>query len=225
MRLHEVSDAIARPAMRRSRSFPTDLSVRRIVAWCLNMIPRRLQSIFAALFFSWAASLNSAELQTGGVHRLTFRDVDGNDLSTADGHITIVTVVTRQNEQQAHTVADQVPGRYVGNPKYRYVTLVNFQRKLVRPLHGLTQTIIRRRLDAEAKELEAQYDAKQLTHDPRKDLYVVADFDGTAMAQLGLSPESNDVAVFVFNAGGKLVGRWAGVPPENAVAKAIAAAE
>lgn len=189
------------------------------------MIARHLQFIFAALLLGTAASLAAAELQTGSAHRLTFRDVDGRDLSTFDGHVTIVTVVTRQNEEQAQTIADQVPDRYLGNPKYRYITLVNFQRKLVGPFRGLTQAVIRRRLDAEAKKLKPEYEAKKLTRDPRKDVYVVADFDGAAVAQLALEPATRDVAVFVFNGAGKLVGRWTGVPPEGAIAKAIAAAE
>lgn len=211
--------------MSRSRRPGKDLSAQHIVATCLIMIARRLQFIFAALFFGWARWVSSAELQIGSAHRLSFRDVDGNDLSSADGHVTIVTVVTRQNEAQAHAVADQVPDRCIGNPKYRYVTLVNFQRKLLPPVRGLTRGIIRRRLDAEALEMRPQYEEKRITRDPRRDMYVIADFDGTAVARLGLAPESNDVVVFVFNGQGKLIERWTGVPPANALPKAIAAAE
>ncbi len=189
------------------------------------MIPRSLQSFFLPLLLTIAPLTSSAELQTRGSHRLTFHDVDGNNLSTADGHVTVITVVTRQNETKARAIADQVPDRCLGDPRYRYVTLVNFQRKLARPLHGLTQGIIRRRLDAEAKELKPQYDAKHLTRDPRKDVYVVADFDGAAVTQLELAPESNEVAVFVFSGAGKLVGHWIGIPGGNALAKAISQAE
>ena len=223
MRLHEVREMNATVTL--SRNFPGDLSVQRIVASCLNMIARRLQFISAALLLGAVASVSSADLQTGTVYRLKFRDVDGNDLGTADGHVTILTVVTRQNEEKAHVVAAQVPDRCVGDPKYRYVTLVNFQRKLARPLRGLTQTIIRRRLEAEAVKLKPDYNAKKLARDPRKDLYVVADFDGGAVAQLGLAPEATEVAVFVFNGAGKLVERWTGTPPDAALARAIAAAE
>jgi hypothetical protein len=54
---------------------------------------------------------------------------------------------------------------------------------------------------------------------------VVADFDGAAVSRLGMAPESNDVEVFVFSGAGKLVQRWTGVPPEDALAKAVATAE
>lgn len=189
------------------------------------MFVRPLQLILLIALGFTAPTANAAPLQIGSVARLTFRDVDGNTLSTADGHVTILTVVTRQNEEQAHAVADQVPDRYVGNAKYRYVTLVNFQRKLAGPIQGLTRVVIRQRLDAEANRLRPEYQAKKIVHDPRKDMFVVADFDGSAVSQLGLLPDSNEVAVFVFNGRGKLIQRWTGVPPNEALPKTIAAAE
>jgi MoaA/NifB/PqqE/SkfB family radical SAM enzyme len=184
-----------------------------------------LQIFSVALLILGAVGARGADLQRGQTYAFSLRDVDGNDLSTADGHVTIITVVTRQNEEGAHAVADLVPDRCVGDPKYRYITLVNFQRKLAGPLQGLTRAIIRNRLDAEAKALKPQYDAKKITRDPRRDVYVVADFDGAAVARVGLTPETNSVAVFVFNGGGALVNRWTGVPQGNALPDAIAAAE
>lgn len=186
---------------------------------------RALQIIFAILFCSVVLAAEPAALRIGQSYRFSLRDVDGNDLSTSDGHVTIITVVTRQNEDEAHAVADMVPDRCLGNPKYRYVTLVNFQRKLAGPFQGLTRAIIRNRLDAEAKQVQPQYLAKGITRDPRRDVYVIADFDGSAVAYLGLAPETNHVAVFVFNGAGKLINRWDGVPPAKALPDAIAAAE
>lgn len=177
------------------------------------------------LLLASGASAQTSSLQAGRTYSFSLSDVDGNDLATADGHVTIVTVVTRDKEEQAQAVADRVPDRYVGDPKYRYVTLVNFQRKLAGPFQGLTRAIIRNRLDAEAGKLKGQYAAKKLARDPRRDLFVIADFDGSAMAHLGLALESNNVAVFVFDGRGKLVRSWNGVPPGNSLADAIAAAE
>ncbi len=185
------------------------------------MITRSLQLFSVALLF--AALAESSELKTGGVVALTFEDVDGNELSTADGHITVITVVTRANEDKAHAVADHVPDRCIGDAKYRYITLVNFQGKLPGLLQGVTRGVIRGRLDAEAKDLKPQYEAKHITRDPRRDVHVIADFDGKAVTQLGLSPES-DVEVFVFNGEGKLVQHWTDVPPDNSLGKAIAMA-
>lgn len=188
------------------------------------MIARSLQLFCAVLFCSATSVSQSAELKTGSVATLTFQDVDGNELSTADGHVTIITVVTQSNGEQARAVADQVPDRYVGDARYLYVTLVNFQRKLWGPLQGITRSVIRKRLDGEAKEVKPQYDAKHLTRDPRTDMHVIADFDGKAVTQLGLSPESNEISVLVFDGQGKVVHRWNGIPQEDSLGKAIAAA-
>ena len=186
---------------------------------------RSLQFFFIALLLALPSAIEAAALQPGETHRLTFRDVDGNDLSTADGHVTIIVVVTRRNEEQARQISKLVPEHCIGDPKYRYITLVNFQKGLVGPVQGITRAIIRNRLDAEAKALQPRYAAKNITRDPRRDVYVVADFDGAAVSRLGMTPESNDVAVFVFNGAGKLVQRWTGVPPADTLSKAVAAAE
>ena len=191
----------------------------------LKTMVRHLQFFFVALLFAASPEIAVAALQPGETHRLTFRDVDGNDLSTDDGHVTIIAVVTRRSEEKARQISQLVPEHCIGDPKYRYITLVNFQKGLARPLQGITRAVIRNRLDSEAKALQPRYAAKKITRDARRDVYVVADFDGAAVTQLGMSPDSNDVAVFVFSGTGKLVGRWVDVPPEAPFVSAIAAAE
>lgn len=181
----------------------------------------RLLLIFVILCAA-ALCLPAAELATGSIHAFTFEDVDGGTISTTDGHVTIITVVTRQNETKARQVADLVPDRYVGVPKYRYVTLVNFQRNLAGPFQGLTRAIIRNRLDAEAKTLRPDYAKKHLSRDPRNDLHVIADFDGSAVTRLGLPVAGNQVAVFLFGGKGKLLARWNEVPPGDALPNALA---
>ena len=188
------------------------------------MIATLLQRFSIGLLATLALNAAAAELKPGGVARLVFHDVDTNTHSTADGHVTIITVVTRQDEAKAQAVADHVPDRYVGDSKFRYLTVVNFQRKLAYPFRGLTRAIIRNRLDAEATRLRPEYAAKKIPRDPRRDTLVVADFDGTNVTQLGLAPESDGIAVFVFNGQGKLIARWTDVPSSEALAKAISAA-
>ena len=186
---------------------------------------RRLQRFFLALLLALAANTGSGALQPGQTYSLTFRDVDGNALSTSDGHVSIVAIVTRRSEGKARAISERVPEHCVGDPRYRYITLVNFQRGLARPLQGLTRAVIRGRLDSEAKRLQPKYDARKIKREARRDLYVVADFDGSAVSQLGLSAALNEVAVFVFNGSGRLVQRWTDVPPGDALARAIAQAE
>ena len=189
------------------------------------MIAFRLQCFFVAFLVASVVAVRSEELRPGSIHRLVFQDVDGNALSTSDGHVTIINVTTRQKEKEARRVAELVPDRCIGDPKFRYVTLVNFQRKIARPFHGLTRKIIRGRLDQEAEKLMDDYAAKRLTRDPRRDIFVVADFESKASTQLGLSPNSDDLAIFVFDGEGKLVNRWTGLPPGDSLSTAIAAAE
>ncbi len=188
------------------------------------MIVRTLQRISTALLsLIFLAAANP--VQTGSTARLVFHDVDGNELSTANGHVTIITVIARQNEAKAQAVADHVPDRYLGDRHYRYVTMVNFQHKLLSALQGLTKAIIRNRLNAEADRLRPEYTSKKIDHDPRQDMFVVADFDGSAVTQLGLTPEFDGLAVFVFNGHGKVIAHWNEVPSEDMLAKAISAAE
>jgi hypothetical protein len=188
------------------------------------MFARCLQILSLALLCTSASGAAAAPLQPGGVYDLSFRDVDGEDLATADGHVTIITVTARAGEQRARAVAQLVPERYIGDPKYRYITLVDFEGKVPSAVRGITRAVIRRRLDAEARLLKPRYDAKKLTRDPRKDVYVVADFDGNAVAKLGLLPGSADVKVFIFDSRGKLVARWDGMPPEPAFVQALSRA-
>jgi len=188
------------------------------------MITRSLQLFSVVLLLAAAGFVEASGSKTGTMAPLTFEDVDGNELSTAAGYVTIITVVTRATGDQARTVARQVPERFVGDPRYRYITLVNFQGKLPGALHAVTRGVIRGKLDAEAKERKPQYEAKNLARDPRRDIHVIADFDGKAVTQLGLSPDSSDVQVFVFNGEGKIDRHWTDVPPQNSLGKALAAA-
>ncbi len=183
------------------------------------MIAHRLQYFFIAVFL--AASAPASQLRPGNSYQLTFTDVDQRQLSTADGHVTIITVVTKPDEQKAQTVGDSVPHVYLGDPKYRLITLVNFQQKLFPAFRGMISTIIRHRLNAEAKELQKNYSAKHLTRDARRDIFVVADFDGKAVSQLDIAPTSGTFAVFVFDGRGRLVKRWQGVPAADALTAAL----
>jgi hypothetical protein len=167
------------------------------------------------------ATAPANELHLGNVYPLTLNDVDRHQLSTSDGHVTIVTVVTRQDEQKAQQVGDRVPHVYLGDPKFRLITIVNFQRSIFLPFQGITMAIIRSRMDAEAKDLEKVYVAKHLTRNPRLDIFVVADFDGKAVSQLGIVPSSSEFAVFVFDGGGRLVRRWSDVPSVEALSAAL----
>ena len=186
----------------------------------LRAILRRPQYFFLMATLA-ATTAQAAELRAGNNYPLTFTDVDRHQLPTADGHVTIITVLTRRDEEKAQAVGDRVPHQYYGDPKFRLITLVNFQQKIFPPFRGITSAIIRYRLDAEAKELQKVYTERKLKRNPRDDIFVVADFDGKAVSQLGIAPASSDFAVFVFDGHGRLVRRWSDVPSTEALAQAI----
>ncbi len=187
----------------------------------LRVFVRQFQYFFLAALTAAVPVARATELRLGDIYPLTFTDVDRHQLSTSDGQITIITVVTRKDEQKAHQVGDRVPHVYLGNPRFRLISIVNFQRSIFLPLQGMIMAIVRNRMDAEAKELQKVYAARHLTRNPRSDIFVVADFDGKAVSQLGIAPSSSEFAVFVFNGRGRLVRRWNDVPSAEALAAAL----
>jgi hypothetical protein len=183
---------------------------------------RPLQYFFlAALVVAAIPAVRAVELRLGNAYRLTFTDVDQHQLSISDGHVTIITVVTRKDEQKAQMVGDRFPRVYLGDPRYRLIMVVNFQQKIFPPFRGIVAAIIRHRLDVEAKELQQVYTAKHLNRNPRYDIFVAADFDGKIVSQFGVVPISAEFAVFAFDGRGRLIRRWNDVPSADALTAAI----
>jgi hypothetical protein len=181
----------------------------------------RMRQYFFLIATLASATLQAAEMRVGNNYQLTFTDVDRHQLSTSDGHVTIITVLTRKDEEKAQAVGDGVPHQYYGDPKFRLITLVNFQQGIFVPFRGMISAIIRHRLDVEAKELQKVYSERRLTRNPRDDIFVVADYDGKAVSQLGIAPTSSEFAVFIFDGRGRLVRRWNDVPSAEALADAL----
>jgi len=172
-----------------------------------------------------SAEAETRPVATGETLHLVFTDVDGNQLSTADGHITIITVTTRQGEEKARALGDRVPDVYIGDVRYRLITVINFQGKIHSPFRTLTAALVRHRLNQEAKRIRPRYSASHHTRDPRRDLFAVADFDGTTVSQLGIPSSSAEFAAFLFDGEGRLLRRWSEVPAQSQLAEALAAAK
>ncbi len=160
-------------------------------------------------------------MAVGGNYTLNLIDVDSNKLSTADGHITVIVVTTSADFEKARLVGDRVPEFCLGDPAYRMVTIVNFQKRRSAPMRLFFAAVMRRRLDAEAKRLQPRYAAKKLARDPRRDVYAVADFDGTIVSRLGMSFESGVLRVFVFGRSGELLQQWNDVPSAADLASVV----
>lgn len=186
----------------------------------LRAIFRGSQCFFLLLILGVATSW-AVQLHPGNVYPLTFTDVDRHQLSTADGHVTIVSVVTRRDEAKADSVGERMSKITFGDPKVRLINLVNFQQSIFSPLRGMVLAMIRNRLDQEAKEVQKKYAELHINRNARDDIFVVADFDGKAVSQLGIAPTSSEFTVFIFDGKGRLVRKWSDVPPPEQLGQAI----
>jgi hypothetical protein len=160
-------------------------------------------------------------LSTGNTYSISFVDIDGNKLSTADGHVTIVVLTTSADREQARTVGDHVPDFCLGNPAYRMITVVYFTGRHMALGRRLATAFIRHRVREAAKRLQARYDAQKISRDAKNDIFVVTDFDGTIALQLGQPTEATDFCVFVFGQTGELLAHWQSVPSTDELATAI----
>ena len=189
------------------------VSLRAIFGWP--------QTLFILGGLILVSSARAVPLREGSNYSLSFNDVDGKQHSTANGHVTVITVVTRRDEVKADTVGERVTHVTLGDPKFALINLVNFQQNILSPLRGMVSVMIRHRLDSEATEIQKKYDKMQIKRKARDDIFVVADFDGKAMTQLGMDPTSSEFAVFIFDGRGRLVRRWSDVPSADAVTQAL----
>ena len=192
----------------------------RFRRFSLRAVFRWPQYFFLALL-SFVVPAQAIQLHQGNTYSLSFTDVDHHQLSTTDGHVTIISVVTNRDEAKAQTVGDRVTQFTLGDPKVRLINLVNFQQNIIFPLRGMVSAIIRHRLDTEAKDVQKIYAERHINRNARNDIYVVADFDGKAVSQLGIAPTSPEFAVFIFDGHGRLVRHWNDVPSLEMIGQAI----
>jgi hypothetical protein len=160
-------------------------------------------------------------LSTGNAYSISFVDLDGNKLSTADGHATIIVLTTSADREQARTVGDHVPDFCLGNPTYRMITVVHFTRRHLAIGRRMATAFIRHRVREEAKRLQARYNAQKISRDAKSDIFIVTDFDGTIASQLGQSAGATDFCVFVFGQSGELLAQWHSVPSADELAAAV----
>jgi hypothetical protein len=160
-------------------------------------------------------------LSTSKTYSISFVDIDGQKLSTADGHVTILVLTTSADREQARSVGDHVPDFCLGNPAYRMITVIHFTRRHLAIGRRMATGFIRHRVREEAKRLQARYDAQKISRDAKSDIFVVTDFDGTIASQLGQSTEATDFCVFVFGKNGELTAQWHSVPSADELAAAV----
>src|ERR1051325_8679636 len=101
-------------------------------------------------------------LSTGNIYSISFVDLDGSKVSTADGHVTIVVLTTPADREQARIVGDHVPDFCLGNPTYRMITIIHFTGRHMAIGRRMATAFVRHRVREETKRLQARYDAPQI---------------------------------------------------------------
>ena len=166
-----------------------------------------------------AASVGARDLVKGQIYAVKLTNVDGRPLSTADGHITILVLAARKDVDKARLIGDRTPERCLGNPNFRMITVLHFPNGTSRPGRFLYTALIRQRVDAEARKLKPRYLAKKLAADPRRDVHVVADFDGRTASQFGIDPDQ--FRVLILGPDGALLREWSEMPSAEQLARAL----
>ena len=162
-----------------------------------------------------------AQPRTAQAPLSNFADVDGNSFSIADDRINVLVVTSKANIDKAREVGDRTPDFCLANPKYRMVTVVEFESKHSMPIRAVIKSVIRRRLDSEAQRLQKRYQELKITRDARRDVFAVVDFDHAIATQLGLKPDAALFRVFVFGKGGQLIKQWSDVPSSDELGAAL----
>jgi hypothetical protein len=162
-----------------------------------------------------------ADLSVDQIYSLNFVDVDGNTFSTNDGHVTTVVLTTESDVDRARIVGDRTPDYCLGNPTYRMITVVGFEKKHSKPVRAFFRALMRRRLDTEAQRLQPRYNQLKIARDARLDVHAVADFDSKAAAQLEPSKDDAVFRVFVFGRNGALLKKWDDIPKADELAGAL----
>ncbi len=189
---------------------------------CLLVNLRALQFFFVAVIAPLLpATLVRGALSTGAIYSLSFVDINGNKLSTADEHVTVLVLATKSDWEKAHEVGDRIPDSCLGNPNYRMITIVRFTRKHGVIVRNVATAFIRHRMVEAAKRLQTRYDAQKIENDARSDIFVVTDFDGSASTQLEEPAEAAEFRVLVFARDGKLLARWTDVPSAKQLADVL----
>ena len=179
---------------------------------------RAIQLFFILLILGFPTFL-FGDLNVGQTYTLKFTGLNGESLSTADGHVTIVVVVTRPSWTKAQLVGDRVPDACVGDSVHRLVTIVKFGNHSS-PVRSVLTAGAKHRLNLEAKRIQPRYDAKKLTRSPRADIFAVADFDGVIAGQLGVQSEA-DFRALIFGRNGELLAQWKDLPTADEIAAAL----
>jgi hypothetical protein len=185
------------------------------------ILKSRALQFFLATAVVFIPSAAIGDLSVGEIYSLKFLDVDGNTFSTDDGHVTTVILTRESDVDRARIVGDRTPDYCLGNPTYRMITVVGFEKKHTKLVRLILTGTVRHRLDSEAQRLQQRYDQLKIARNARLDVHAVADFDSEVAAQLGSSKGEAVFRVFVFGRDGALLKKWDDIPEAEQLASVL----
>jgi len=101
------------------------------------------------------------------------------------------------------------------------ITVLAFETKHSKPIRMILTSLMRRRVDSEAQQLQTRYDRLKIARNARQDVFAVADFDGVVTTQLGSQPSAALFHLFVFGRKGELLKQWNDVPSAEELAAVL----
>jgi hypothetical protein len=101
------------------------------------------------------------------------------------------------------------------------ITIIRFVSKHGAIVGTIAMTLVKRRVNQEARRLQIRYNANKIERDARSDIFAVADFDGTVSAQLDAETGGKEFRVLVFARDGKLLAQWTDVPSAKQLAAVL----
>jgi hypothetical protein len=183
---------------------------------------RALQFFFVAAIVPFiTATVLLGALSNEATYSLTFVDIDGNKLSTTDGHVTVLVLATTADREKVRSLGDRVPDHCLGNPNYRMITVIRFTSKHTAIGRRVITSLLKHRVNEEAKRLQTRYNAQKIARDARQDIFTVTDFDGSASSQLDEPASAASFRVLVFARDGKLLAQWTDVPSAKQLAEVL----
>ena len=183
---------------------------------------RALQFFFVAAIQPFlTATLLHGALSSGAIYSFSFVDIDGNKLSTADGHVTLLVLATTADREKVRAVGDRVPDYCLGNPNYGMITVIRFTSKHTAIGRKVITALVKHRINEAASRLQNRYNANNISRDARKDIFTVMDFDGSASSQIDEPGAAASFRVLVFARDGKLLAQWTDVPSAKQLADVL----
>jgi len=138
--------------------------------------------------------------------------VGGGSVSLSGGAPTVVTVITKDRENQAKRIGSYISDEEFANGQVLTATVLNFDGKLQPSMRKITEAQIELDLKKESARLGPVYRRLGVDHSPMNNLHVVPDYDGSIARSLGVDSEKNPIVVLIYDQAGNLKARFSGLP-------------